>query len=33
MWEQRGPEETTMQHGDQVKIIGKDGVYVFLKEV
>jgi hypothetical protein len=33
MWEHRGPEEATMQHGDHVKINGKDGVYVFLKEV
>jgi hypothetical protein len=22
-----------MQHGDHVKVIGKDGVYVFLKDV
>jgi hypothetical protein len=25
MWEHRGPEEATMQHGDHVKITGKDG--------
>src|SRR6202049_4352189 len=27
------PNETTMKQGDHVKVIGRDGVYVFLKEV
>ena len=26
-------KEPAMQHGDHVKVIGRDGVYVFLKEV
>jgi hypothetical protein len=29
----RKAKETTMEHGDHVKVIGRDGVYVFLKDV
>lgn len=29
----QGPKETTMKHGDYVKVIGRDGFYVFLKEL
>jgi hypothetical protein len=25
-------KETTMEHGDHVKVLGRDGVYVFLKD-
>jgi hypothetical protein len=33
MSEHARPKETTMEHGDHVKVIGRDGVYVFLKDV
>ena len=29
----RVPKETTVNHGDHVRVFGKDGLYVFLKEV